>query len=440
MSIEYTILNLSEVKKDNEKFRIDSEYFKKEYLEIENKLKHEKTLNNISKTVDLQSNGAFAKIFAILNDDEIKTIPYIRSGNVGDFFINFNDLEFISKKAHMQLAKTQTKQNDILMARKGKIGGATLITNDAINFNSNDNVTNIRIINLEYIPAFVTSFLNSKYGIKQVERLATGNVQPWLSMLQIRMLKISLFSNSFQLEIEELVKTAHQKLEESKELYKQAEKTLLKELDLIDYIPTTENISVKSFSESFKTSGRLDAEYYSPKYDEILEKIENYHGGFDKLGNLVKIKKSVETGTSFYEETGLEYIRVSNLSVFEISKSDIFINSDYFNPKEKEKLTKEEKIAKLQPKKETILFSKDGSVGIAHKLNKDEKFITSGAILHLNIKNSDEVLPDFLTLVLNSILVKMQSERDAGGSIIQHWKVSEIEEVLIPKITKNIQI
>lgn len=30
------------------------------------------------------------------------------------------------------------------------------------------------------------------------------------------------------------------------------------------------------------------------------------------------------------------------------------------------------------------------------------------------------------------MIVKMQAERDAGGSIIQHWKPSEIENVIIP--------
>ena len=33
----------------------------------------------------------------------------------------------------------------------------------------------------------------------------------------------------------------------------------------------------------------------------------------------------------------------------------------------------------------------------------------------------------------------MQSQRDAGGSIIKHWKPSEIGEVLIPIIDINIQ-
>lgn len=34
----------------------------------------------------------------------------------------------------------------------------------------------------------------------------------------------------------------------------------------------------------------------------------------------------------------------------------------------------------------------------------------------------------------------MQSERDAGGSIIKHWKPSKIEEVLIPIIDLDLQI
>ena len=51
----------------------------------------------------------------------------------------------------------------------------------------------------------------------------------------------------------------------------------------------------------------------------------------------------------------------------------------------------------------------------------------------------DGILPDYLTLVLNSTIVKLQAERDAGGSIIQHWKPDEIEEVIIPIIDKDRQ-
>ena len=72
-------------------------------------------------------------------------------------------------------------------------------------------------------------------------------------------------------------------------------------------------------------------------------------------------------------------------------------------------------------------------------LRKDEDLITSGAILHLTVKDKTQILPEYLTLVLNSKLVQMQAERDAGGSIILHWRVSEIENVVVPIIDYPIQ-
>jgi type I restriction enzyme S subunit len=91
-------------------------------------------------------------------------------------------------------------------------------------------------------------------------------------------------------------------------------------------------------------------------------------------------------------------------------------------------------VEKLKPKKETILFSKDGSVGTAYMLRNDAEFITSGAILHLKVKDIMQIIPEYLNLALNSKLVQMQAVRDAGGSIILNWRVGEIENVVVSKI------
>ena len=64
--------------------------------------------------------------------------------------------------------------------------------------------------------------------------------------------------------------------------------------------------------------------------------------------------------------------------------------------------------------------------------------ISSSGILHLTVKDN-AVLPDCLTLVLNSKLVRLQAERSACGSIIQHWKQSEIENVSIPILPMSSQ-
>ena len=86
------------------------------------------------------------------------------------------------------------------------------------------------------------------------------------------------------------------------------------------------------------------------------------------------------------------------------------------------------------------MFSKDGSVGVAYMLEENKNMVTSGAILHLAVRNKDQILPEYLTLVLNSKAVQMQAERDAGGSIILHWRVGEIENVLVTIIKLQIHL
>ena len=174
--------------------------------------------------------------------------------------------------------------------------------------------------------------------------------------------------------------------------------------------------TTKKLSDSFLCSGRFDAEYYQPKYDYLFKKLSDYETL--ALGDLVDIHKSIEPGSDAYDNRGIPFVRVSDLSKFGLSETSIFID-------------KENYADVIRPAKDTILMSKDGSVGIAYKTEENLDVITSGAILHLKIK-STKVQPDYLTLVLNSVIVQLQAERDAGGSIIQHWKPSEIEDVKIP--------
>ena len=213
---------------------------------------------------------------------------------------------------------------------------------------------------------------------------------------------------------------------EAKNKYTEAENLLLSELDLKDWQPTDENTGVKTHKGGFGTTGRLDAEYYQPKYDEIEEKIKSYENY--KLKELVKIIKSIEPGSTFYQETGLPFIRVSNLTTQGISKPKIHVPKNIVANAEE-----------LKPKKDTVLLTKDGTIGIAYKVDKDLEAITSGAIVHLTVKDKNKLNPDYLTLVLNSVITKLQSERDAGGSIIKHWRIKEIEQILIPIIDIEVQ-
>ena len=59
---------------------------------------------------------------------------------------------------------------------------------------------------------------------------------------------------------------------------------------------------------------RLDAEYYQPKYDQILnaiQKLSNLH-----LTNIVNIKKGIEVGSKAYNNEGISFVRVSNMTKY----------------------------------------------------------------------------------------------------------------------------
>ncbi|MDR1348188.1 MAG: hypothetical protein LBJ63_07165 [Prevotellaceae bacterium] len=75
----------------------------------------------------------------------------------------------------------------------------------------------------------------------------------------------------------------------------------------------------------------------------------------------------------------------------------------------------------------------------AYMLREDADFITSGAILHLTVKNS-KALPEYLTLAFNSEALRMQVERDAGGSIILDFAVTafiNLADILTPDCTST---
>ena len=208
--------------------------------------------------------------------------------------------------------------------------------------------------------------------------------------------------------------------------WNQAVWSLFTEIGITSYIDAKAPIvsAYKKLSNSFLKSGRLDAEYYQPKYDHLFSELTRFKT--KTIKQIATPSKSIEPGSEAYREKGIPFIRVADLSKFGLSEPAVYLDELEFKDT-------------IRPQKDTILLSKDGSVGIAYKVDEPVDVITSGAIVHLNITDK-EVLPDYLTLVLNSAIVKLQAERDAGGSIIQHWKPSEIEEVIIPILPMANQI
>ena len=407
--------------------RLDADFFQKEYIELDKKIAGAISIQKSANTVDLQSNGAFRVIFNILNDNQPKEIPYIRSGNVGDFFINKDELHSISKKAHSQLKKTHTKIGDILMARKGKIGGATLITEDDVDYNSNDNVTNIRLKDNNFLPAYFVAFWNSRFGLQQVERFATGNVQPWLSMKQIRMLRTVKLNYKFQKEISDVVLNAYSKNKLSINLFQQANDLLKQELGLNKISFESTKSYIANFSEVINNN-RADADFYQSKFKLLAKHIDTLNTVY--LGSICSFLKGFEVGTPAYTDFGPTFIRVSNLTKdgFSFGNSDKYISEETFK-----------NLKKYQPKIGDILLTKDGTIGTCNVVDEDVQGIISSGIMNLTL-NDTTIPKEYLALVINSQICQMQADRDCSGALITHWKPEQIRKLKIPILEKETMI
>lgn len=402
--------------------RIDAEYYQKQYLAYEQAIERFQNVK-LSCMADFLI-GPFGSSYDTSNYVDTPGFRYIRGQDVKPFILKNTDPRYMNREDFNRLLKYSLKADDILVSVVGTLGNACIVSEKDLPAVFSCKSTVIRANNTD--PYFLTAYLNSKYGRSLLLRKERGVIQKGLNLDDLKTLKIPLFSKEIQNICKEVICEARRFFDESDRIYREAADLLEQELKLQKFHFHTEQYSIKSFKNSFEDTGRLDAEFYQQKYDDLFTKLSCFP--CKKLGSIVDIRKSIEPGSDCYSDKGIPFVRVGDISEYGIIKPTIKLPYNLID-----------NIEDLFPAKGTILLSKDGSVGTAYKMEEPGSFITSGAILHLHVRDENEINLDYLTLVLNSRVVRMQAERDAGGSIIQHWKPSEIEEVVIPVLDKNIQ-
>ena len=408
-------------------YRIEAEYFCKRFVNNE-MLLYKKQSKPLLSIASVQNGRAYSSVaFSPDGDLYISKIGDVTNKRTIEEWEKLLTEEF--KNQHGKYLR----DGDILMTLTGDppdVGKVNLIAINEERCTWNQRVARIRKISNDFLSNYsLYAVLSSEIVRMQMERFAKGIRQRNLGNDCFSYVKVPILDEKYQILIDDIVRKHILLLDKSKMVYKEAEKILANTLNVRQVRKGALAKSEKRYSESLLLTGRLDAEYYQPKYDALfalLSKVKTKKlGGAD---GVVNILKSIDPGSDAYVDEGIPFVRVSDVNKFEIIDPEIKLDTKLISTPEK-----------LFPKKNTILFSKDGSVGIAYKVEEDLRVITSGALLHLTVRDSSEVLTDYLTLVLNSPIVQLQAERDSSGAIIQHWKPSEIEKVIIPILDMTIQ-
>lgn len=429
--------------------RLDAEYYQVKYDELESLIKSA----SYKSIVEIQQFNARGVQPDYVEGGEVSVV---NSKHILEDGLDYDNFEHTTPDFLYSHNRAQIRYGDILIYTTGANIGRTQVylKHEPAIASNHVNILRVHGVN----PIYLALVLNSQVGRLQTEKSCTGSAQAELYPSDIEKFIVPILPEEKQqtiadyvqksvtlrqqatqlledakLKVEatvtgggdnQIVTECGRMIEQSTYYYRLAEWTLLEELYADKWVATTSvNYSVKPYSV-YQTTGRLDAEYYQPKYDVLFEKLSHYR--CNTIREIATIKKSIEPGSDAYCDSGVPFVRVSDITKFGISDPAVYLSRNDYN------------VSELHPKKDTILLSKDGSVGIAYKVEEDIDCITSGALLHLNVYNQD-YLPDYVTLVLNSIIVSMQAERDSSGAIIQHWKPSEIERVVIPYLPKETQ-
>ncbi len=439
--MQYSVVQTTEL--DKIVFRLDAEYYHPEHLILQDKLKQFKSISVLNAEAKLDCSAFYPSIVPYYNF-EAMGVPFLRVNEIQNGLLHLSkDTAFLPQTILDENSTTIAlcKHGDLIIAKGGNsLAKVALLTEEYQYYSVCRDVIALKTNQLKSINRFyLWMFFHSTIGQKILLRTASQTGQPHLTLDAIKQIEIPLFSDVFQNRFEWIYKESQRLKHESEIVYSESQTLLLSELSLTNWQPKHQLTFIKNYSET-EQAERIDAEYYQPKYKEIIQAIKNYSGGWDILDNLVRFKKCIEVGSGQYLDEGIPFVRVSNISPFEITEEKYISDSLYKKLTPQEDDIAFEKSKNHQPQQGEILFSKDGTPGIAHYL-KDEppKMIPSGGILRLKSK-TDKVNNEYLTLVLNSILTQEQVNRDVGGSIILHWRPDQVKETVIPVLSEEKQL
>ncbi|NTW53905.1 MAG: hypothetical protein HGB15_03905 [Chlorobaculum sp.] len=433
--LDVTELSISDVLNENDKFRIDSGYFSKDAIRTEQLIDSLPcgftTLGKVS--------SCFRKgIFDIKADTYTETgVPFVRISNLRSGLIDDSEIVHISEDVHAAENKTALKFGDLVLS-KTAYPAASFVNLPRCNVSQDTIAVRLSSSGQQKInTAYLTAFLNTRYGLVLLDRQFQGNVQMHLSLSDGEKIKIPLFSDALQNKVYECFIGSFQNAKESSALLVAASNTLLGALNLNDWAPPEPLSYTRPASEAF-VAGRIDAEHFRPKFDALLEKMKK-HGEIVRLGDCVHF---CERGRQpQYANEGLPVINSRH-----VRANNVVIDEDNRFAKEELSQLKLSEADRLTIKQGDILINGTGvgTMGRCAAYLRKERALPDNHVTILRINPMAGLDPVFLSLQLNSIVGQMQVEQYFKGSSGQiELYPSEIKEFRIwvaqPKIQQQIK-
>jgi type I restriction enzyme M protein len=409
----------------NKELRIDAQYFSKRFLTED--VKRYNHTNVMLGDIAFITDGPHG--YHVV--DKISPIAMLTAKCAKDFFASREEAETIALETHNANLRSSLQENDLILSTRGTVGLCAIVEQCTLPCNIDQDVARLAVQKETDIhPKFLLAYLNSSFGQDWILRNSTGMVQQGLSLSKIRTLPVPVLSSAFQKRIADVIDSASACRNIVKLQMQEAETTLLRALHLENWQAPEPLSYVRNSREAF-AAGRLDAEHFQPKYDEIFEMMQNSGMSLVPLGKIIEPVKNGFDARE-YVDVGTPYIRVGDIKNCHIdmdSAAKVLLSPGEIN--------KDITLAAGD-----VLFTRKGSFGNAAPVFEEhEGAIISSEVMLLRIDDNwkNKILAEYLALFFDSLPGKFQAEKWAHGVAFYSISQGDLGRFRVPIIRQEKQ-
>ena len=268
-------------------------------------------------------------------------------------------------------------------------------------------------------PEYLTAFLNTKYGVLDVKRRARISInQSNVNAEELKRVEIPLLCDELQTKITLAFDKSFHLLQASEVQYHQAQTILLSEFGLAAWQPKQRHTFIGNYSDTQRT-GRIDADYFQPKYDDIINAIKCYPSGWDTLGNLVHVR---DKNFKPEDKTEYKYIELANIAN----------NGEITNCMMAQGHDLPSRARRKVAMGDVIVSSIEGSLSSIALIEKeyDQALCSTG----FHVLNSQVFNSDTLLVLMKSMIGQLQLKKGCSGTILTAINQDELSNMILPKI------
>ncbi len=395
--LEFNETWLSSVGSATDYFRLESEYYTAKTVEYKKSFKGKDVVSAIQYGTSKYC------------DEDSRDYPVLRLNELNNGFIE-TPQKYCHIMSEEEFESLRLHKGDVVVIRTNGnpnlVGRSAVILEDT-NFAFASYLYRV-VPNNKISSEVLVAYLNCKYGRYEVDKNSMKGNQTNFSPAKFKDIVVPDFGEKFQSAICKATKCAYDTWKMADNIYNEAETSLKTKLGFDVIEMNSNSITKKMFSKSFAVSGRLDAEYYQPKYDEYWKQLH----GFETT--------SIPNEYDIFKNSGTDYADgINDVGVIKTKQlGNNGIDTDGVESYFTIQTCIENKSTYL--KKNDVVFASMGvgSLGKVSLFSYDgeKQFVTDSTLRIYRAKSSCCVLPEVLCVFLQSPLGQEMIYRYVVGS------------------------